>query len=39
MMMVQMLFFFVSVCGTHSLVERQTVLRDNKDENPGNKEE
>ena len=33
-----LLYFFVSVCGTHSLVERMTVLLSNKDKNPGNEE-
>ena len=38
MMVVQMFFFFVSVCDTHRLVERLTVLLNNKDKNPGNEE-
>ena len=37
-MMVSADVFFISMCGTHSLVERLTVLLGNKDKNPRNKE-
>ena len=36
MMVEQMLLFFVSVFVIHSLMERLTMLVDNKDKNPGN---
>ena len=38
MIVVQMLFFFVSVYVTHSLEEKVTLLRSNKDKNTGNEE-
>ena len=38
MTVVQMLFFFVSAWVIHSLVERVTLLRGNKDKNIGNKD-
>ena len=37
-MVVHMLFFFVSTCVTQILVEKLTVLFDNKDKNPVNEE-
>ena len=35
---VDVVFCFVSACGTHSQVERLTVLLGSKDKNPGNNE-